>query len=81
MNMLDLYRAFKDDIPASPVRETVGRIFYHAAWCSIAYKLDLFSKYPEMAGMIRRIPVSTKNLMPLLIQIFVKTYVLTKGLR
>ena len=81
MNMLDLYRAFKDDIPSSPIRETVGRIFYHAAWCSIAYKLDLFSKYPEMAGMIRSIPVGTKNLMPLVTQIFVKAYVLAKGLR
>lgn len=81
MNMLDLYRAFKDDIPSSPIRETVGRIFYHAAWCSIAYKLDLFSKYPEIAGMIRSIPVSTKNLMPLTTQFFVKAYVLVKGLR
>ena len=37
MNMLDLYRSFKEEISVSPIRESVGRIFYHAAWCSIIY--------------------------------------------
>lgn len=72
MNMLDLYRAFQDDIPASPIRESVGRIFYHAAWCSIIYKLDLFTTYHEMKDMIRKTLVGRKNLLPLWQQLFVK---------
>lgn len=71
-NMLDLYRAFKDDIQASPIRQTVGRIFYHAAWCSIIYDLDLFKEYPEMKGMIRDTPIGRRNLLPLWQQMFVK---------
>lgn len=81
MNMLDLYRAFSENIPESPVRQTTGRIFYHAAWCSIVYDLDLFNKYPELAGMIRNTPVSTKNLLPLVQQIFVKAYVKFKNIK
>lgn len=81
MNMLDLYRAFSENIPESPVRQTTGRIFYHAAWCSIVYDLDLFNKYPELAGMIRNTPVSTKNFLPLVQQIFVKAYVKFKNIK
>lgn len=81
MNMLDLYRAFSENIPESPVRQTTGRIFYHAAWCSIVYDLDLFNKYPELAGMIRHTPVSTKNLLPLVQQIIVKAYVKFKNIK
>lgn len=81
MNMLDLYRAFSDNIQESPVRHTTGRIFYHAAWCSIVYDLDLFNKYQELAGMIRNTPVSTKNLLPLVQQIFVKAYVKFKNIK
>ena len=72
MNMLDLYRAFKDDIQNSPIRQTTGRIFYHAAWCSIIYDLNLFETYPEMKDMIMKTPVGGKNLLPLWQQIFVK---------
>ena len=71
-NMLDLYRAFKDDIPGSPIRETVGRIFYHAAWCSIVYKLGLFEEYPEMLEMIKKTPIGCKNLLPIWQQMYVK---------
>lgn len=73
MNMLDLYDAFKDDIPSSPISRTYGRIFYHAAWCSIIYKLDLFTSYPHMKDMIRRLPVGRRNLLPIWQQVFVKT--------
>lgn len=71
-NMLDLYRAFKDDIPGSPIDQSVGRIFYHAAWCSIVYKLNLFSEYPEMLQMIRKTSVGRSNLLPLWQQLFVR---------
>jgi glycosyltransferase involved in cell wall biosynthesis len=80
-NMLDLYRAFKDDIPGSPVRQTVGRIFYHAAWCSLVYKLGLFEEYPEMLDMIRKTPVGRKNLLPLWQQIYVKFCVAINSIR
>lgn len=72
MNMLDLYRAFSDDISDSPIRQSVGRIFYHAAWCSIIYGLDLFRSYPEMLEMIRNTPVGRHNLLPLWQQLFVR---------
>ena len=72
MNMLDLYRSFEDDIQNSPIRECVGRIFYHAAWCSIIYKLDLFSKYPQMRDMIRKTSLGRRNLLPLWQQLFVR---------
>jgi hypothetical protein len=71
-NMLDLYRSFKDDIPSSPIRESVGRIFYHAAWCSIIYRLGLFNEYPEMQEMICNTPVGRRNLLPIWQQVFVK---------
>jgi glycosyltransferase involved in cell wall biosynthesis len=71
-NMLDLYRAFKGDIPGSPIDQSVGRIFYHAAWCSIVYRLNLFCEYPEMLQMIKNTPVGRRNLLPLWQQIFVK---------
>ena len=70
--MLDLYRAFKDDIPGCPIDQSVGRIFYHAAWCSIVYKLNLFSEYPEMLQMIRKTSVGRSNLLPLWQQLFVR---------
>lgn len=71
-NMLDLYLAFQDDLPTSPIRHTSGRIFYHAAWCSIIYKLGLFQEYPMMLDLIRKTPVGRKNLLPLWQQLFVK---------
>lgn len=72
MNMLDLYDAFKDDIPSSPISQTYGRIFYHAAWCSIIYKLGLFDSYPHMKDMIGGLPIGRRNLLPLWQQLFVK---------
>ena len=72
MNMLDLYRSFKEEISVSPIRESVGRIFYHAAWCSIIYKLDLFSSYPEMLDIIKSTRVGRRNLLPLWQQLFVR---------
>ena len=72
MNMLDLYRAFKEDIPGSPIRQTTGRIFYHAAWCSIIYKLDLFSSYPEMLDIIKHTRLGRRNLLPFWQQLFVR---------
>jgi glycosyltransferase involved in cell wall biosynthesis len=75
-NMLDLYRAFKDNIPQSPINECVGRIFYHAAWCAIVYKLDLFNEYPEMKDMIRQMRIGRKNLLPIWQQLYVKLYLM-----
>ena len=72
MNMLDLYRAFSDEVQSSPVRECVGRIFYHAAWCSIRYGLGLFDSYPQMRKMISDTPIGKSNLLPFWQQIFVK---------
>ena len=72
MNMLDLYRSFKEEISVSPIRESVGRIFYHAAWCSIIYKLDLFSSYPEMLDIIKSTRVGRRNLLPLWQRLFVR---------
>ena len=77
-NMLDLYRAFKNNIPQSPIRECVGRIFYHAAWCSFVYELDLFTEYPEMSDYLKKAPVSLKNLLPLWQQLYVKFKIKTK---
>ena len=71
-NMLELYRDYKDNIPESPIRECVGRIFYHAAWCSIKFHLGLFDDYPEMRSMCRRLPIGRRNLVPLWMQLFVK---------
>lgn len=71
-NMLDLYRAFKNNVAESPIRECVGRIFYHAAWCSIIYRLDLFREYPEMAEMIRKTRPGRRNLLPLCQQLLVR---------
>ena len=72
MKLLDLYRAFSDEVQSSPVRECVGRIFYHAAWCSIRYGLGLFDSYPEMRKMISDTPIGKSNLLPFWQQIFVK---------
>ena len=71
-NMLDLYRAFKDNISQSPINECVGRIFYHAAWCSIVYKLDLFNEYPEMKDMVKSLRIGRKNLLSIWQQMYVR---------
>jgi glycosyltransferase involved in cell wall biosynthesis len=80
-NMLDLYRSFEDHIPSSPIRESVGRIFYHAAWCSIIYRLGLFNEYPEMQEMISNTPVGRRNLLPIWQQVFVKICIGLKFIR
>lgn len=77
MNMLDLYRLYSDHLSESPLKETAGRILYHAAWCSIFYDLKLFDRYPELSGLIRNIPIGRSNLLPLFQQLIVKLYVLS----
>lgn len=81
MNMLDLYRIFKEELPSGPLHDTVGRIFYHAAWCSIAYGLNLFASYPEMLQVLRNLPVNRDNLVPVSMQLFVKACLALKLLR
>lgn len=60
MNFLDLYEKYRD-VPSAenPVEVLFDDILIQAGWYSIAYRLDLFRRYPYLASAIRKARIRT----------------------
>ena len=60
MNFLDLYEKYRD-VPSAenPVAVLFDDILIQAGWYSIAYRLDLFRRYPYLASAIRKARIRT----------------------
>ena len=60
MNFLDLYEKYRD-VPSAenPVAVLFDDILIQAGWYSIAYRLDLFGRYPYLASAIRKVRIRT----------------------
>lgn len=74
MNLIDLYEHFKDNVPDSPVSPVLTDIFLRSGWFSVVYDFGYFEKYPYLAEMIRRTPISLGHKPLILFQIFIKLY-------
>lgn len=81
LNFLDLYEKYRD-VPQdnNPVAVLFDDILLQAGWFSIFYKLDLFSRFPYLAGDIRkaRIKCGGKSDAPVLAQLITKIVALFK---
>jgi len=73
MNFLDLYEKYRD-IPSAinPVEVLFDDILIQAGWYSIAYGLDLFRRYPYLAGAICKARIRTGSDVFLPAQLLVK---------
>lgn len=76
MNFLDLYEKYQG-VPAcdNPVGVIFDDILIQAGWYSIAYGLDLFSRYPYLADAVRKARVRGGSDVWLPAQLLVKAYV------
>ena len=75
MNFLDLYEKYRD-VPLSenPVAVIFDDIPIQAGWYSIAYGLDLYTKYPYLAEGIRKARIRGGSDVWLPMQVLVKLY-------
>lgn len=75
MNFLDLYEKYRD-VPSAenPVEVLFDDILIQAGWYSIAYGLDLFSKFPYLADAICHSKIRTGSDVLLPFQLFTKIY-------
>lgn len=61
MNMMDLFRLYKDAEAMSPVKDAKGEIIYRTAWLSMRYNFGFFKTYPEIIPYIKSHNPSFKN--------------------
>lgn len=78
LNMLDLYRLYCNMPGYGPLNSVVNRVLYNAAWSNIKYNLCIDKEYLDILKVIKRIPISKSNYMPLFKQIVVKIFYLFK---
>lgn len=75
LNFLDLYEKYRD-VPQdkNPVAVLFDDILLQAGWFSILYKLDLFSKFPYLAGDVKKAKIKCggKSDAPVIAQIITK---------
>lgn len=73
MNFLNLYELYKDKpLECNPVAALTDDILIQAGWYSIAYGLDLFNRYPYLAGEILKAKIRTGSDVWLPMQLLVK---------
>ena len=62
MNFLDLYEKYRN-VPAdsNPIAPIMDDIVMQAGWYSIFYGLDLFNRYPYLAGAVRKAKVHLRT--------------------
>lgn len=79
MNFLDLYERYRDSSCAyNPVDPIADDILIQAGWYSIAYGLDLYSRYPYLAKAIRKARIRSGSDVWLPLQLLVKLTALFK---
>lgn len=75
MNFLDLYEKYRDfPLSENPVAVIFDDILIQAGWYSIAYGLDLYTKYPYLAEGIRKARIRGGSDVWLPMQVLVKLY-------
>lgn len=79
LNFLDLYEKYCSETSVeNPLASIFDDILIQAGWYSIAYGLDLFSRYPYLASDIRKAKLKSGSDVWLPLQLFVKLYALLK---
>lgn len=73
-NLLDLYEHYRDNIKGSPVENVAGSILMRAGQHSIMHGYDFYSKYPYLAGDLRKTRISCRYRTAVPMQILVKIY-------
>lgn len=74
INLMSMYRHYKDNLNDCPIQEAYRYILYYTAWNAIYYKLPLFEMFQELADDVRHLSISGKNLFPLFKQIAARLY-------
>jgi len=73
-NLLDLYEHYRDNLKGSPVENVAGSILMRAGQHSIMHGYDFYSKYPYLAGDLRKTRISCRYRTAVPMQILVKIY-------
>ena len=75
LKFMRLYLHYQD-VPAeqNPIASIQDDILMRLGWYSVLYKLDLYTVYPSLSSLIRKVKISPKMETNLLIQAFVKIY-------
>ena len=74
VNLLDLYEHYRDRLEGSPVEKVAGSILMRAGQHSLVHGCDFFSRYPYLAGDIRKTPLSCRYRTSIPMQIIIKIY-------
>lgn len=79
LNFMRLYQHYQN-VPEqqNPIASIQDDILMRLGWYSVLYKLDLYTAFPSLASLIRKVRLSAKMETNLLIQSFVKVYSLFK---
>lgn len=79
LNFLDLYEKYRDvPMEQNPVAPIFDDILIQAGWYSIAYGLNLFSRYTYLAADIRKVKIKSGSDVWFPLQLIVKLYALLK---
>lgn len=80
-NMLDLYGHFADDIKGTPMEVAAPSMLFRVAWYTYRHKFDFFTSCPGFAEFVAKAPLGTEYYIPVVLQLFLRSYIKRKFLK